>query len=68
MVTWHVLNGRRRIFAPRRHGVYCFNSESDLMAGFGPGKTASSVAVDSFYILVNIIFSTIKPLRVAPSE
>jgi hypothetical protein len=37
MVIWHGLNGRRRIFPSRRHGLSCFNSESNLMIGPGSG-------------------------------
>lgn len=33
MVVWHAPYGRQRIFPSPRHGLFCFNSRSDLMIG-----------------------------------
>lgn len=38
MLIWQALNGRRRIFPLRRHGLAFFNSRLDLMTGLPSGR------------------------------
>jgi hypothetical protein len=67
-IVWYTTIGRRRISRFQRHSLFFlpFQVETDFKCGLQTGD--SSVAVVLTCIWKDIFFSTIKLLRVAPSE